>query len=443
MEERERRHLERRCPRLLEDRLGAERAVVGEDQIDVLAPSEGAVDLQAPDRREVSLLQAQSVGVELAERRVGDGGGREAVPPRGARLDHPRRLIFEPGLVGRDLPRLGGPDASEVLLALPSLPRELVVVPDVDAGPAGAGVQEVRIGEIAAVERAVVLDRGRDVEVGDLLAVRIADDVAQAPVVHPLGPVLRIPDGLVDEVPEMEHEAQPFGLGALLVLEDHPPVGVASALGDVLAAHERETDGVVVAGGGSGERAADAAAEALLVGEAVPVDAPGTEARGEHPAGPVRLGGDRDLRPCGDVVEARIFGDLQVKDLRRPARPVRRGGPAGPEQHAVRLGIAGGHALGIEVSPLGPRGLRGTGEDRGPGEHGSQRRRALDRLPSGDRSHAGSPFREAPRKVRTETSPGLCCPEIPYPVLNDPRPRRQAPGSARPPTPDGRSGLCP
>ena len=58
-----------------------------------------------------------------------------------------------------------GTVAAEVLLALPPLPRELVVVPHADEGPARAGVLEVRVREIAAVERAVVVDRRRHVEV--------------------------------------------------------------------------------------------------------------------------------------------------------------------------------------------------------------------------------------------------------------------------------------
>ena len=77
-------------------------------------------------------------------------------------------------------------------------------------------------------------------EVPDLFAVRIADDVAQAPVVHTLRPILRVPDDFVDEVAEVQHEAEPILLGGALILEDHPPIGVLRAVVGILAADERE-----------------------------------------------------------------------------------------------------------------------------------------------------------------------------------------------------------
>src|SRR5262249_18568502 len=61
------------------DRLGAERAVVGQDELDVRAEAEGAVELEAPDRRQVAGLEAEAVVVEAVDPRVAHGGGPEAV----------------------------------------------------------------------------------------------------------------------------------------------------------------------------------------------------------------------------------------------------------------------------------------------------------------------------------------------------------------------------
>src|SRR5665213_1789210 len=77
--------------------------------------------------------------------------------------------------------------AVELLQSLPAEPAELVIVPHVDEGEPGARVLHVGIVQVAAVDGAVVLDRGRDVEVGDPLAMGITGDVADAAVVAETG----------------------------------------------------------------------------------------------------------------------------------------------------------------------------------------------------------------------------------------------------------------
>ena len=74
----------------------------------------------------------------------------------------------------------------------------------------------------------------------DLLAVLVTHEVANAAVIHALRPVFRIPDDFVDEIAEMQDEAQPVLFGGALILEDHSPVGVLRAVVCVLATDERE-----------------------------------------------------------------------------------------------------------------------------------------------------------------------------------------------------------
>src|SRR5262245_30198858 len=128
-------------------------------------------------------------------------------------------------------------------------------------------------------------------EVTNLFAIPVTNNVAKSPGVHALRSVLRIPDYSVNEVAEMQHEAELLVRRPLPVLPDHPPVGGRGALLYVLTAHEGEAHDSVVLVRRRGDRAAHTAAEAMLVGEAVPVDAPGFETGCQHAAGPVRLGG--------------------------------------------------------------------------------------------------------------------------------------------------------
>ena len=147
-----------------------------------------------------------------------------------------------------------------------------MVVPHVGEGPAGARILKIGIVQIRAINRAIVVDRRRNVEIVDLFAVRIADNIAEPPIVHALRPVFRIPDEFVDEVAEMQHKAEPIWFGGVLILVDHPSISILRSIVCVLATDKSEPDrsGIVIRRRSDG--AANAAAESVCIGEAVPVN---------------------------------------------------------------------------------------------------------------------------------------------------------------------------
>jgi hypothetical protein len=61
--------------------------------------------------------------------------------------------------------------------------REFVIVPHADERPARAGVLQVGIVQIALVDGAIAVDRQRNVEVADLVAVGDAGDLVDRAVV--------------------------------------------------------------------------------------------------------------------------------------------------------------------------------------------------------------------------------------------------------------------
>ena len=229
-------------------------------------------------------------------------------------------------------------------------------------------------------------------EVAKLLAVRIAKDVAQAPAaISAVSPILGILHDLVDEVAEVQHEAQLFGARAAHVLVHHAPVGVERADGDVLAADEREAHGPIVVRGGRGERAADAARVSRFVDEAIPILARGPEARGKEAARPVGGRAHLHIAARDDVREGLVAGDLHHQPVRARAG-IRRA--ARPQDHAVRRGIAGRHALRVEIAPFRARAggrVRAAlteGESRAEGRRLRQQRPA--RCLSAHRFHSAS-----------------------------------------------------
>src|SRR5262249_24504021 len=128
--------------------------------------------------------------VELRDRCVGDVRWAKVDERGSARLEQSRRLVFKERLVRCYLPRLRRTVfAPESLQPLPPLPAELVVVPHADERPSGARILQVGIVKIVAIDRTVICDGGRNVEVLDLLTVRIAHDIAQSAIVHSLGTV--------------------------------------------------------------------------------------------------------------------------------------------------------------------------------------------------------------------------------------------------------------
>src|SRR5262249_2285400 len=147
-------------------------------------------------------------------------------------------------------------------------------------------------------------------EVTNLFAILVTNSCAQPPSVIALRPVFRIPDYFVDEVAEMEHEAELIVRRPLLVLPDHPAVSRRGALLRVLTAHESEARDSVILVGRRRDRAAHAAADAVLVSKAIPVDARRFETGRQDTAGPVRLGGYFRSGAGHDTAEGLIIGDL-------------------------------------------------------------------------------------------------------------------------------------
>src|SRR5262245_38650657 len=221
------------------------------------------------------------------DRRISDSRRLKAVNGRIARLDYPGRLILEPGLIRGHFARLSRSRAIEVLLTLPAFPGEFVVVPHTNERPASAGVLQVRVQEISLVKRPIVVYRSRHVKVTKLFTMRVTDDVTQPPRVHSLRTIFGIPDNFIDEVAEVEHEAESLVIGPPLVFPDHPAVSRRSALLNVLAANEGKAHGSAVLIGRRSDCATNPAAEAMLIRKAVPIDARRLEIGRESAAGPI------------------------------------------------------------------------------------------------------------------------------------------------------------
>ena len=255
--------------------------------------------------------------------------------------------------------------AGDDLLTLIAVPREFVIVPHGHERPTRTRILQIGVEEEAAVERAIVLEIDREVEVLQLPARRIAHGAGQlAAAIHAVWHVLGIADDLVDEIAKVQHEAQLLCARAARVLVDHAPVGIHRAVGDVLAAGEGEAHRAIIVRHGRGERAADAAHVSGLVDEAIPVLARGAEARRKKAARPVGGRAHLNIAARDHVREGFVAGDFDHQPMRARAR-IRRA--ARPQDHAVRRGIAGRHALRIEITPLralGGRRVRATLDPR-------------------------------------------------------------------------------
>jgi hypothetical protein len=187
-----------------------------------------------------------------------------------------------------------------------------------------ARILQIRIVQVGTIDRAVVVDRGRNVEVVVLLAVGITHELADAAIVHALRPVLRIPDQFVDEIAQMQHEPEAILGRGLLVLEDHASIRILRTVVDVLARHEREAHRPPIVFGRRRQRAADAAAVAIGIGEAIPVFVRRLEAADQHAAGPIGSRRYFHVRCRDDVLECLVRCDFagQVHaGLRTGARP--------------------------------------------------------------------------------------------------------------------------
>ncbi len=104
-----------------------------------------------------------------------------------------------------------------------------MIVPVADERPSRPRILDLRVVQVCAIHRTVIVYRRRHVEVADLLAVRIPDHIVELAIEVALWPVFRIPDDLVDEVAEMQNEAEAIIVRRALSFVDHPSVRRSSS----------------------------------------------------------------------------------------------------------------------------------------------------------------------------------------------------------------------
>src|SRR6185312_10119189 len=270
--------------------LGSVASLVGDDEFYIPAPAQRPISSEAVDRCEVIRFFSETVVVELRHCDISDCRRIETFERGTTALHHTRGLVLKKRLHGCDLARLRWMRFFvEHLQGLPSLPAELMVVPHRNEGPASAGVLQVGIVQVTAIHGAVAIHVDRDVEVVNLLSLRIANEVPDLAVVVS-GAILRIPDQLVDEVAEVQDKAEALLLRSALVLEDHPPIGILRAEICVLATDKREAYGSRIAIGRRGDGAAEATAVTLGIGKAIPIDLGWLQSADQYPTGPIRVG---------------------------------------------------------------------------------------------------------------------------------------------------------
>src|SRR6185503_18442392 len=109
-------------------------------------------------------------------------------------------------------------------------------------------------------------------EIAGLAPIGNASDVVDGAVVACLH-LVGILDHLVDEIAEVQNEIELFGGGSAFIFVNHPAIGVELALIDILTTDKREVHRAGIVWQRRGDRAADPAAVAVGVREAIPVSA--------------------------------------------------------------------------------------------------------------------------------------------------------------------------
>ena len=300
-------------------------------------------------------------------------------------------MDFPPRLHRRDLAGLRWDVAfAEILQRLPALPGELVIVPHGDERQISARVLNVGIVQIGFVDGAVTGNGCRDVEVFVLLAIFVAHDVAYFAVIHALRAVFRIPDQFVDEIAHVEDEGELVFRRGALILVDHPTISVLRAIVRVLAGHKGKVHAARIVIGRRGDRAADAAAVPVAIGEAIPIFRCGLQTAHQHPHGPVGLFQRMDIRRGHDLLKLPIGGDFgnQARALASPNI-----WPAAPQQNAGAVGIAGGDALWKEFAAFVP-GRTGRSGSLCPSGARPQRRGCRQQFSAGNLRHICPPSRK-------------------------------------------------
>ncbi len=252
-------------------------ALVGDHQLHIAPPAKRPVAFEAVDRQQVVAFLPQPVVVECRHGGVDHLRRMEAIQRVTTRPCHASWLKLEESLVRRHLAGLRRTRHSfELLQRLPTQPTELVIVPHAYERPARTRVLQVRIVQVRAIDSAVVIHGCRDVKVANLLPRLVANEVAYPAIVHALWTVLRVPDDLVDEITQMQHELQLFLPWRSLILKDHPPVSILCALVGILAGHKSEAHRPRVVHVRRCHGAADPAAVAFRIRKPVPIDCGGS-----------------------------------------------------------------------------------------------------------------------------------------------------------------------
>src|SRR6185503_21017366 len=81
---------------------GSVAVLIGDDEVHVPAPAQGAIACEAGDRGEIVGLLPEAMRVEAGDRRVDDARRIEALERLPRRLLDAGRLVFEPRLVRGD-----------------------------------------------------------------------------------------------------------------------------------------------------------------------------------------------------------------------------------------------------------------------------------------------------------------------------------------------------
>jgi hypothetical protein len=175
--------------------LGAIGTLISDDKIDVPTPAQGSVAREAREGREIVRLLTHAMVVEALDSCVHDPRWIKVIQRPRARLSYPGGLILKPGLIGRHLACLSRTGcALELLETLPAKPAEFVVVPHVDERPSSARVLDIRIVQVGAVDRPIIIECRRYMKILDLLAILVPHDVPKLTVVHALWSICRVPD---------------------------------------------------------------------------------------------------------------------------------------------------------------------------------------------------------------------------------------------------------
>src|SRR6185437_15118012 len=217
-------------------------ALVSNDQVQVLAPTQTAVPPQASDCRQIVRFLTQVVLVKFCEWCIHYFGWPEGGQRRAAGLDHPRRLILKERLHGCHSSRLGRKSfRAKLLETLPSLPAELVIVPHGHKRKMCTRVLQLRVVQIGLIDGTIIVHRGGDVKVLYFFAARITDYVPNLPGIVCLA-VFGVPNQLINEVAKVQDETQFFRLRSAFVLKNHSSVCILRTEVCVLTAYKRKTN---------------------------------------------------------------------------------------------------------------------------------------------------------------------------------------------------------